>query len=232
MGLADDLRSLRDQALADLDSAHDYYTDTKAAGRIVRATIDAGHAFSIRSTVTGTITSQADLAAKAGSYVAGQLNEATFQQFLSIFEGFFFDLLRLWLTAYPQSLGGKKIDFKSVLDASDKDAITLMVVNKELNEILYERPTAWFAYLEDKVKLGCPSQDEVQRIAEAKASRDVLAHGRGVVGKAYESKAGALARHEEGDRIGIPSRYHRETWRLLRKVVTDLADAAIAKAPS
>ena len=79
-----------------------------------------------------------------------------FQQFVSLFENFFFDLLRFWLIAYPRSLGGKRIEFKTVLDAPDKDTITQLVVDKELNEVLYERPAAWFAYLEIRSSLAAP----------------------------------------------------------------------------
>ena len=117
-----------------------------------------------------------------------------------------------------------------MLDAPDKGAITARVVSKEVNEILYERPTAWFEYLEDKAKLGCPTPNEIAIIAEAKASRDVLVHNRGVAGKTYEFKAGNLARYQDGERIDIPEHYHRETWELLRKVVADISNAAIAKA--
>jgi hypothetical protein len=180
---------------------------------------------------TGTVRTHTDLVSKAPGYVAEQLAEATFQQFISIFENYFFDLLRLWLLAYPQNLIGKKVDFKEILGAPDKDAITFLVVARELNEILYERPTGWFAYLEEKVKLGCPTPDEIDRIAEAKASRDVLVHNRGVASKTYESKAGRLARYKDGQRIDIPEHYHRETWELVRKVVTDISNAAIAKVP-
>ena len=231
MALADDIRALRDRALADLNAAHDYYTDTKIAWQIVHKAIQAGDAFSIRNAATGTVTTQANLAGKARGYVKEQLAEATFQQFISIFENYFFDLLRLWLMAYPQNLIGKKVDFKAVLDAPDKDAITLLVVNKELNEVLYDRPSGWFAYLEEKAKLGCPTPDEIEKIAEAKASRDVLVHNRGVAGKTYESKAGKLARYKDGQRIEIPEHYHRETWDLIRKVITDISNAAIAKVP-
>ena len=229
MSLADDVRALRDRILAELDAAHDYYADTKIAWRIVHKVVAAGATFTVRNVVTGSVTTQADLSAKARGYVAGQLAEATFQQFLSIFEDFIFDFLRLWLLAYPRSLVGKKLDFKVVLDAPDKEAITLMMVNKEISEILYERPAGWFAYLEEKAKLGCPSPGEVDRIAEAKASRDVLVHSRGIVGKTYESKAGALARSKEEERIDITEHYHRETWELIRKVVTEISDASIAK---
>ncbi|MEJ7638228.1 MAG: hypothetical protein WKF75_09710 [Singulisphaera sp.] len=229
MVLADEIRALRDRALTDLDSAHDYHTDTNTAWQLVHELISNGHEFIVRSTITGTVTTQADLAAKAHGYVAKELNEATFQQFLAIFEHFLFELLRLWLTAYPESLGGKKVDFKAVLDAPDKESITSLVVGKELNEVLYDRPTGWFDYLESKAKLGCPSFDEIERIAEAKASRDVLVHGRGIVGKTYESKAGNRARYQDGDRIAITDQYHRETWDLLRGVISDISNAGIAK---
>ena len=229
MALADDLRSLRDRVLADLNAAHDYYQDTKTAWDLVRRAIAHGETFSIRNMITGSVTTQAELAGRSRGYVAEQLTEATFQQFIAIFENWFFDLLRLWLTAYPKTLSGKKVDFKDVLDAPDKDAITSRVVAKEVNEILYERPAGWFEYLEDKAKLGCPTQAEIDRIAEAKASRDALVHSRGVASKTYESKAGKLARYKDGERIDIPEHYHREVWELIRKVVTDISNAAIAK---
>ena len=231
MALSDDIRALRDRVLADLNVAHDYYTDTKVAWRLVQKAVQGGQPLSIKNKATGTVTTRADLANKAQRYVAEQLAEATFQQFVSIFENYFFDLLRFWLIAYPQSLAGRKVDFKAVLDAPDKDAITFLVVNKELNEILYDRPTGWFAYLEDKANLGCPTPDEIEKIAEAKASRDVLVHNRAVANKTYESKAGKLARYQDGQRIGIPEHYHRETWELVRKVITDISNAAIAKVP-
>lgn len=229
MALADETAALRDRALIALNAAYDYYTDTKIAWDLVCQVIAAGHRFSIRNQLTGTLTTHTDLANRSMGYVTEQLAEATFQQFISILENYFFDLLRLWLLAYPQNLIGKKVDFKVILDAPDKDAITSLVVNRELNAILYERPTGWFAYLEDKAKLGCPRPAEIDQIAEAKASRDVLVHNRGVASKTYEAKAGKLARYQDGQRIDIPEPYHRQTWELLRKVIRDTANAAIAK---
>ncbi len=229
MALADDIAALRDRVLADLNAAHDYYTDTKIAWDIVGRAIADGRTFSIRNMTTGTVTTHVELAAKSRGYVAEQLIEATFQQFITIFENYFFDLVRLWLTAYPKTLSRKKVDFEDILDAPDKDAITSKVVARELNEILYERPAGWFGYLEARAKLGCPTEDEIANIAEAKASRDVLIHSRGVASRTYESKAGKLARYKEGQRIDVPEHYHRRTWELLRKVITDLSNAAIAK---
>lgn len=229
MALSDEIRALRYRVLADLNSAHDYYHDTKLAWRIVRKAIAAGNNFTIRNLTTGTVTTQARLKIKARGYVVEQLTDATFQQFVGIFENFCVEFLRLWLTAYPQSLGKKMVEFRSILELPDKDAVTQLVVRKEINEILYARPGEWFSYLEEKAKLGCPSAGEVERIAETKASRDVLVHNRRLVNTTYESKAGRLARFKVGDEIDIPEHYHRETWGLIRKVVSDVSDAAIAK---
>ena len=231
MILSEEIRAVRDCVLADLNSAHDYYADTKIAWSLVHQVITAGRTFKVRNIITGTTTSEAALRSKSRGYVTEQLTEATFQQFVALFESFFFDLLRLWLTAFPQSLGGKKLDFKSVLEARDKDAITQLVVAREVNEILYDRPAGWFAYLEDKAKLGCPSAGEVERITEVKASHDVLVHGRGIASTIYVAKSGNLARFKEGERIEIPEPYHRETWELIRKVITDISNAAMAKVP-
>ena len=73
MALADDIRTLRDNVIADLAVAHDYYTDTKIAWRIVQNVIAAGHTINIRNTTTGTVATQAELADKAQGYVAEQL---------------------------------------------------------------------------------------------------------------------------------------------------------------
>ena len=92
MALVDDITALRDRVLADLNAAHDYYTDTTIAWEIVRRYIAAGQTVSIRNMTTGTITTHADLSTKSRGYVAEQLAEATFHQFIAIFENYFFQL--------------------------------------------------------------------------------------------------------------------------------------------
>src|SRR5436190_18794725 len=122
MALEDEIRLLRDRSVTDLNVAHDYYTDAKIAWRVLLEAVASGRTFKFRKTITGSITTQIDLTTKARGYIAEQLAEATFQQFIAIFEGYFFDLLRIWLMAYPRNLSGRKVDFKSVLDAPDKNS--------------------------------------------------------------------------------------------------------------
>ena len=65
MALEAEIRALRDPVLADLDSAHDYDSDTKIAWRLVHKIVASGHRFTVRNPITGTVTTQTDLAAKA-----------------------------------------------------------------------------------------------------------------------------------------------------------------------
>ena len=119
MALADDIRELRDRALAELKAANDYYSDTKVAWGIIRASVRAGNKFTIktipeiaialeppvgagnspvlRSKQTGTVTTEVELAGRAREYIKQQIPEATFQQSISIFDAFFVDFMRLWL---------------------------------------------------------------------------------------------------------------------------------------
>jgi hypothetical protein len=96
--------------------------------------------------------------------------------------------------------------------------------------MLETRPAAWFRYLNDRVKLGCPTDEPIERLTEAKASRDILAHNRGLVNETYIQEAGARARYAVGQRLEIPEPYLRDTWQLIRDIVGGLATAAIAKA--
>jgi hypothetical protein len=104
------------------------------------------------------------------------------------------------------------------------------VVEREVTDVMYRGPVGWFDYLSDRVNRGCPTSDEVAQFTEAKATRDVLAHNRGIVNGLYRLRAGKLARFPEGIRLDVPEPYHRATWELLKRMVSDLAGAAIAKA--
>jgi hypothetical protein len=251
MAMTDNIQMLRDRTLPNLNVAYDYYTHTKIAWGIVRQSILTGNKFAVKaapeiavsleppvhstnSTVlrtneTGTKTTEQDLLAKASEYVKVELPEATFLQFISIFEAFLGDFLRLWFLAHPESLSKKQVDFKTILESQDKDAITQVVVDRELNEVTYKSPADWFEYLDKLAKLNVPNEAEIQQFTEAKASRDVLVHNRGVANKTYVSKVGKLARYGIGERIEIPGDYHKATWELVRKMVADISTAAIQK---
>lgn len=231
MGLADDIRSLRDRALTELAAAHDYYFHTEVAWIIVRQAVASNPGQGFQNLVTGTITTTQELVTLSSDYVSVHLAEATFQQFLSVFEVFVGDLLRLWLTAFPRSIGGKTVRLDEALDAGDLPTLVAQLIDHELAEVTYKSPRKVFEYFERRIGITPPPVADVDQLAEAKASRDVLVHNRGVTDAAYQTKAGALARYPVGQQIDIPKPYHRAVWELLGKLVSDISAAAVAKAP-
>jgi hypothetical protein len=230
MSLIADIQQIKERTLSDLDSAHDYYIHTKYAWGILQNYIKtSGEKFILKNLTTGNAFTENDLLGKTQDYIAEQLAESTFQQFLSIFDAFFSDFLQVWLKAYPASLQGKQLHYKVVLDAPDIETISLHVINKELNEVLYKRPKDWFSYLNNLVQLDCPPESQIEQFAEAKAARDILVHNRGNANESYLQKAGKLARTVRGERIEISESYHQSTWRLIRTIVEDIVGAAIDK---
>ena len=233
MPLAGTIRDLSDRIQSDLTAARDYLEHTEALWRLVEELADQGQVVEFPLPRSGTTMTAADMARRAEGYVGRYLNESVFQHLVALFEDFVFELIRLWLSAYPGGIpnkDNKKIDLAAVIDAPDRAAILQVVIDRELNTLKYERPTAWFRYLNDRVKLGCPTDEQIERVAEIKASRDILAHNRGVVNETYVDKAGKHARYKFGQRLEIPEPYLHETWLLIRGIVQDLATAAIAKA--
>ena len=233
MPLADDIRALPDRTLAELNAAFDYYYHSEVGWGLANHALATNPTQPYQNPTTGTIVSGTDLIALSALYINRQLTEATFQQFLSIFEVFIGDLLRLWLTAYPRAIGGKTIEFKDALDALDAGDLPTLVsrlVDHEVAEVTYKSPRTVFQYIERRIGLPLPTTAEIDRLAEAKATRDVLVHNRGAVDAGYRLKAGALARFTVGQRIDIPKPYHRAAWQLVAKLAADIADAAVVKA--
>lgn len=231
MPLKDEIESARDGSLAALDSVHDYFTYSKRSWRILQAAVKRdGWAFTLRNRATNSTLTESDLLARAQQFVSADLTSATLQQFVSIFENFMSDALRLWLREYPKKLAARELKGEQILDLPDKAAIVDALIDKELAAVFYDRPVNWFKYLNDRVALGHPSAVEVEKFAEVKATRDILVHGKGVANTAYVSKAGAAARAHAGQVLDTPEPYHQAGWALIRKLVGDIGTAMAARA--
>jgi hypothetical protein len=228
-----DIQTLSERIDAELRAGYDYYEHSKSSWQLVRRLARKGTQISFGNIHTGTSVQAAELPALARSYIKSYLAESVFQHFVVLFEDFVFELLRLWLTAYPGGIPNKStkpVELATVIAAPDREAILRIVIDRELNALKYERPTAWFRYLNDRVKLGGPTDEKIERLAEIKASRDILAHNRGVVNQTYLDKPGTRSRYQIGQRLEVPEPYLHETWSLIRDVTEDLAKAAISKA--
>jgi len=230
MPLANNIHELRERVLLEMTATWHYFEDSRQVWRVVHHVAE-GEPVAIRNRSTGAILSADEIEQLAQGYVREYLTVSTFQQFLASFEDFIFGVIRLWLLRFPERLGKKQIFAADVFAAPDLDSIKRELVDREVGDLRYRKVKDWFIYLESMVKLGCPSSDEINQLAEAKVSRDVLVHNRGIANTIYEEKAGDLKRFNAGERIEIPEAYHLSVWELLRKVITDVADAAISRAP-
>ena len=118
---------------------------------------------------------------------------------------------------------------ETVLKAADREDIISGVTLKRLNDLRYENLREWFVTLNRAVQLDCPSEDEIDALAEVKAARDILEHNAGVVNEVYLRKAGKKARYTAGEHVEIDDSYHLASWQLIKKVVAEDTAAAIAK---
>jgi len=94
MALADDIQALTTRTLSALEASHDYYTYTKRVLRLLQQIVKEGRKFTFRNLTTGTRVDEQVLLGRAQLYVTDYLMSSTFQHFVSLFEDFFFELLR------------------------------------------------------------------------------------------------------------------------------------------
>jgi len=144
MALIDEIAKLRDDCLSSLDASHNYYAHTKSAWRLVQNMVRQGHSVTIQNLATGNVVDENELPGLAQHYVTGYLASATFQHFVSLFEQFVFGLLRAWLTEYPASLSDKQLQFRTVLEAADKNEIVIAVVQRHVLQLAYQGVADWF----------------------------------------------------------------------------------------
>ena len=244
MSLADRIAVLRAQTLGELDELEQYVSDTQLSWRLVQRLAGlppaqpspaqfGGFTILAESPIEFTVGSMREelrvLSGRSNRYTAGYLVEAAFQQSLAVFESFVADLLTVWLTVRPESLGGRDVKLIRVL----RDGVET-VVAEEVSQLVLATmtggPRQWLDLLTQHAGIPVPAADLVARLVEAKATRDLLIHNRGMITPTYIKKAGPLARGADGERIEMPEPYRREVWALVRQLVADLSDAALANA--
>jgi len=229
MPVQDDLRRIADRAHWELDSVHDFFEHSKIVWQSFQTFVDQGHKVTGENLATGTRIDQDGLIRLAPQYTRDYLTTFTFRQFVSAFEVFLFNFLHRLLLHNPWQFARSQLEFEVVLKAGDRDEVISGIIAKQLNELKYDTLREWFVAAERAVHLGCPTADEIDTLTEVKATRDVLEHNAGVVNEIYLRKAARKARYAVGDLIEIDDTYHLESWRLIKKVVTDVTNAAVAK---
>ena len=153
------------------------------------------------------------------------------QQQVALFEHLFFDFIKILLLDRPERLSKKKqIDYGTIFEVSSKEELLIKLVDRELNEVKYKNVAEWFAYLDKLVGLPEFTKEELNKLAEAKACRDILVHNAGVANQIYIHKSGDAARFNEGQKIDVSGDYTKDTWSLLVRILIKTIDPVIEKA--
>jgi hypothetical protein len=229
MPVADDIRVIADRTNRDLDAVHDFFEYSKYVWDSFQTLVDQGHRAVATSVPTGNQIDQDGLLRLAPQYIREYLAVFTFRHFVTLFEAWLFDLLHRLLLHNPWQFAARQLDLEVVLKARDREAVISGVILKQLNELRYENLREWFTALNRAIRLDCPGDDEINRLAEVKATRDVLEHNAGVANETYVRRAGSQARYAAGEPIEIDDAYYLESWRLIKKVGGDVSTAAVLR---
>ncbi len=230
MGLSDDLPPLADRVLARLHQMVEYHVNSMRAWRLIEEAVAGGLSFSLMDMTNGQETSDGGrIVVLSQRYLAEELPSSTLEKSVAVLEEFLIGFYRLWLKSYPVPMAKRQIAFDEIERLPDKEAIVERFVDRVIRELAYKGPADWFKTLKETTKLGNPTDDEIRRSCEIKATRDVLVHNQGIVNWLYLDKTGALARFAEGQQVEIPHDYLVESTVLIRKIIEDMTAAAVAK---
>jgi hypothetical protein len=227
VAVADEIDALVTRAKNDLNDLSNFGVHIHLIWKHFKIRVRQGNTLESKNPKTGKEVTERDLVKLYARYRTTYLQGMSFLQLRTVFEAFLFDFLRLLLTNDPRHLAQKKqIEVGVALSAADRESLVSLIAERELNELKYERPTKWFDYMNKIVRLGCPTKDEIERVSEMKAARDLIIHNSGIVNKTYLDKAGTKARYSLGDKLVIERPYFDECWALAKKLVDDVAAAA------
>jgi len=159
-----------------------------------------------------------------------ELQSLVFVQLLTKFEAFFFDLLKILLIQRPVRLPKKRtISYGEVVECDDLNELLGRLVAKDLNELKYQPVKDWFEKLQEIVNISPPSEQQIVRLAEMKASRDLIVHNSGIINEIYIKKVGEAARGRLGDLIAMATPYLKDSFKLLISMVETVSASIIGK---
>ena len=173
MPIPDDLRVIAERANRELDAVHDFFVHSKSVWQSFVIVVGEGHRTVAENLATGTRVDQDELVRLAPQYTWEYLATFTFRQFVSAFEVFLFEFLHRLLQHNPWQFAKRSLDFEAVLEAGSRDEIISDILSKQLNELKYEQLREWFVAINKAVKLECPTESDIDALAEIKAAREI-----------------------------------------------------------
>jgi hypothetical protein len=226
------IAALRDDRLLRLNDLHDDFDHTRKLWKLQRVRVERyAERVTFHNEQTGTRITGEQLVARTGAALR-RINEQTFKEIVGQFELFATDLLRLWLPAHVHLVEGKAVDVQTLFASNSLDDVRRAALQEAVDATIqknaYARPAKWFRYLHDVFGSVVVPASDVEAFAEMKATRDLLEHSGAVANATYREKSGAAARFQVGDAVAVDDEYHAKAFQLVRRMIGDLAAAAIA----
>ena len=234
MTIIQEIAILGRESINQIEALQDFHVFTGYSYDRFRKMVEAGHVLgTVTNARTQTNVQVTELAETLLVYLDNDLPRVILYQAVSNFETFFFTFLSLLLTNNAHPLArNRQVSVDEVLGHPTKDSLVSALIDRELHEVQYKNVQGWFAYLARVMKIPDVDDAQIGRLAEAKASRDVLAHNAGVANEIYRHKSGHLARAGVGEPLPVTRLYVYDTSDFLKDLISRLTKGAVDRLDS
>ena len=134
-------------------------------------------------------------------------------QLVTIVEAMLSDVVRSTVLKYPQKLGTKRnVSMYDVLQASNIEEVHVRATDGLLNELAYKSPAEFAESMQKLLSINLMECPAFHKYVEAKATRDIYIHNRGIANETYIRKVGMHARVKAGMNLPVDVQYFLETY--------------------
>jgi hypothetical protein len=216
------LETLKKDVLFELNRINAFVVNTRTSYALAREKVKEGHecpADDPRWAVS------LEMVANFEFYEQRLLPKLAFLHVMEVFECFLFDLLRQVLRHASRLLPPETpVPVAAVRKARSRREMIDTMVEAFLKE-LHARPVEdWFAFFNEALLPDVPTEEEVARLRELFAARDMLYHANPVVDKAYLRVSGSSGRWKAGATAETKLTDFSETCRFLQTQAGGLCD--------
>ena len=213
------IKEITDLYISKMEEIFEFRAVTQRAYIHFNSSVDHELKLNAKLIETGKIINQDQMKNKIINYESDFLPKFSFQHAVSIFEAWYFDVLRYLLTDNNRLNKKRKIEVGEIVSCGSLEELKNKIIEAELNEIRYRKPAEWFKYLGSFVNISAPVSEQIDKICEIKASRDILVHNEGICNQIYLSKAREMARTENNKKLCFDHTYVFESWKVLRETI-------------
>lgn len=232
MPLIEELRKLEARALTNIERLQDFQAFTGHSYDRYSQMVDAGHLTgTVQNVRTKTNLNVTEIAKLLLEFLDDDLLRVSLYQVIADFEDFFFDFLTLLSQNNPHGALSEQqpLTVKDVLAWPNREQLINHLIEKKLHKLSYKSVNDWFKQLDKVLGRVSPRPEDITRIAEIKATRDIFAHNGGVANDIYIGKAGNLARAEDGQPLELSRPYVYDSSDFLKHQVINLTEAACTR---